>query len=299
MLPVRALLQRAACSALHIRHISAPATTLAAAAAARTSDTSLLASLASSAASTASSAPPSSAVESLLAVAQLGVITDESVVGPLLSRVRATASELDAPSVSAAAWAAAALEVTDAAVWDVLRAAVARVDGQPTTPQAAAQLLAAELVAPTPLLSEAAIARLTSLLPPLPETPSPAATDLAALVAALGYQPQRVTVNKNFIDAAVVVLATGLGKTVIELDGPAAFLAGASLERATPTGETRMRTRVLRALGFSVVRVPFYEWAALETDTTRKMYLAAKIMGSPVWDQHAPAADKHPLAQLK
>ena len=213
-------------------------------------------------------------------------------------RVRATAPELDAPSVSAAAWAAAALEVTDVAVWDALRVAVARVDGKPTTPKAAAQLLAADLVAPTQLLDKAAIARLTALLPPLSESPAPASVDLATLVSTLGYQPQRVLINKNFIDAAVVVLATGLGKTVIELDGPAAFLAGASLERATPTGETRMHTRVLRALGFSVVRIPFYEWAVLETDATRKMYLAAKIMGSPVWDKEAPGADKHPLAKM-
>ncbi len=57
-------------------------------------------------------------------------------------------------------------------------------------------------------------------------------------------------------------------KVAIEVDGPAHFTSN-TLE---PMGPSLLRLRLLRALGWHVVSVPFYEWCQLENSKRGKVW---------------------------
>jgi len=44
-----------------------------------------------------------------------------------------------------------------------------------------------------------------------------------------------------------------------------------------PTGRTILRNKLLRARGWLVVDIPYFEWNALKTSTARTNYLKAAI----------------------
>ena len=64
--------------------------------------------------------------------------------------------------------------------------------------------------------------------------------------------------ESNFLSIDMVVRKT---MTAIEFDGPAHFLSNGK-----HNGTTEMKTRLLRLLGWTVVRIPCYEWNALHED---------------------------------
>lgn len=70
-------------------------------------------------------------------------------------------------------------------------------------------------------------------------------------------------------DAVVCDPATG-EQTAIEVDGPSHFNRALGQERATVlNGKTLLKHRLLRRMGWCVLRVPYYEWTDLQVDGTQ------------------------------
>jgi hypothetical protein len=279
---------------------SAPAT-LVEAAKTRLANAPLTASLAASAAASASAASAPAAAEALWAAAQLCVV-DAEVVNTLAKAAAKVAPSFDAVSCGAAAWGAASLRVSDASFWSALSAAASRVAVTGVTVAVAKQLLAAHYLTAgksgegggttTPFLSTAGLSACTAALPAPTATLPATAIELKGVLAELGYESKRILGLGGLVEVALLVGATGLGPTAIEMDGPSAFLGVAGPRGSLQTGETRARTRLLKeALGISVVRVPFWQWAALSSNADRLRYLAARIQGSPqelVFEKSSP-----------
>lgn len=72
------------------------------------------------------------------------------------------------------------------------------------------------------------------------------------------------------IDAVVHAGGREVG---VEVDGPSHFMGAAN----TPTGKTRLKRRQLRAFGWSLVDVPYWEWNALQDDAAKAKYLVRKM----------------------
>jgi len=74
-------------------------------------------------------------------------------------------------------------------------------------------------------------------------------------------------------------------KVCVEFDGPSHFLTAAQSPQQqqqppsrVPDGATQFTTRLLRALGWTVVRVPFWEWDPLFRDEpAQDAYLRRKL----------------------
>jgi hypothetical protein len=69
----------------------------------------------------------------------------------------------------------------------------------------------------------------------------------------------------------------------VEVDGPSHFLragGGGARARAVPTGATRLKRRLLGALGYRVVSIPYWEWDAMRGDPAReRAYVLAACGG--------------------
>jgi hypothetical protein len=63
-------------------------------------------------------------------------------------------------------------------------------------------------------------------------------------------------------------------KVIVEVDGPSHYLRGAGQERMMD-GSTQCKARILRQLGWTVVRVPYFDWDAL-SDADSSLEIAAK-----------------------
>ena len=69
-----------------------------------------------------------------------------------------------------------------------------------------------------------------------------------------------------------LVVRVGGGDVAVEVDGPSHFWGRA------PTGSTRLKRRQLRAFGWSLVYVPYWEWNALNGDQERADYMRRKLL---------------------
>ena len=79
----------------------------------------------------------------------------------------------------------------------------------------------------------------------------------------------QVTTPQGYsLDAVVRV---GDRDVAVEVDGPSHFLG------RVPTGATQLKRRQLRAFGWSLVDVPYWEWNALNGDQERAAYLRRKL----------------------
>jgi len=67
-------------------------------------------------------------------------------------------------------------------------------------------------------------------------------------------------------------------RLAIEVDGPSHFLHGPT--QGVYTGSTRLKHRLLRRLGWTVLSVPYYEWNRLKTDAAKQAYLSDAIAGA-------------------
>lgn len=76
-------------------------------------------------------------------------------------------------------------------------------------------------------------------------------------------------VARNLLSIDIAVTTEGR-QIAIEVDGPFHFPVNAR----TPLGHTMIRRRLLRAAGWTVVSIPWYEWFAMQTWEDRLQYLA-------------------------
>jgi very-short-patch-repair endonuclease len=72
-------------------------------------------------------------------------------------------------------------------------------------------------------------------------------------------------------------MAQPASKVAVEFDGPTHYLAGAVDSSRALDGTSKFKERLLRNLGWKLVRVPYYEWDALRSSAGREAYLRGKI----------------------
>jgi len=64
----------------------------------------------------------------------------------------------------------------------------------------------------------------------------------------------------------------------IEVDGPSHYLRNAAESGSlVENGATRLKTRLLEQFGWTVTRVPFFEWDHLQSEAEKRRYLEAKL----------------------
>ena len=62
-------------------------------------------------------------------------------------------------------------------------------------------------------------------------------------------------------------------EVAVEVDGPSHFFG------RTPTGATALKRRQLRAAGWALLPVPYWEWNALGSEAAKQAYLRAALEG--------------------
>ena len=76
-------------------------------------------------------------------------------------------------------------------------------------------------------------------------------------------------------------------RVALECDGPSHFLKG-DLGRFQATGATLLKHRQLRALGWRLVSVPYWEWDEVKQQETKKLGYLLDAIQSQVDEQNAP-----------
>ena len=88
----------------------------------------------------------------------------------------------------------------------------------------------------------------------------------------ISHELEYITADGLFsIDLAIVD-----ERIAIEFDGPSHFTAN-TLE---PLGHTRLRDRLLSAMGWHVVSIPFFEWDRLHRSDERDAYVEHRVRGA-------------------
>jgi hypothetical protein len=87
--------------------------------------------------------------------------------------------------------------------------------------------------------------------------------DVVASLLALGLAPQEEVRTEQGYSLDTVVLYGGR-EVAIEVDGPSHFCG------RTPTGATALKRRQLRAAGWALLPVPYWEWGALDRNAEAK-----------------------------
>jgi len=95
---------------------------------------------------------------------------------------------------------------------------------------------------------------------------------VAASLRALGLAPrEEVRTPQGYSLDAVV--SYGGREVAVEVDGPSHFLG------RTPTGATALKRRQLRAAGWALLPVPYWEWDALGSKAAKQDYLRVALEG--------------------
>ena len=68
-------------------------------------------------------------------------------------------------------------------------------------------------------------------------------------------------------------LALPSSRVAIEVDGPSHFLLPDGRGERKPNGHTLLKRRLLKAAGWRVISVPFFEWDGLHSAGERQAYL--------------------------
>ena len=93
---------------------------------------------------------------------------------------------------------------------------------------------------------------------------------MVASLLALGLAPrQEVRTPQGYSLDAVV--SHGGREVAVEVDGPSHFSG------RTPTGATVLKRRQLRAAGWALLAVPYWEWDALRGKAAKQKYLRRKL----------------------
>ena len=100
--------------------------------------------------------------------------------------------------------------------------------------------------------------------------PSKLQRDVVASLQALGLTPREEVRTEQGYSLDAVVLYGGR-EVAIEIDGPSHFCG------RTPTGATALKRRQLRAVGWVLLPVPYWEWDGLSSNSARQEYLRAAL----------------------
>ena len=103
--------------------------------------------------------------------------------------------------------------------------------------------------------------------------PSRLQRDVADSLRALGLAPREEERTPQGYSLDLVV-SHGGREVAVEVDGPSHFLG------RTPTGATALKRRQLRAAGWALLPVPYWEWDALSSEAAKQAaYLRAALEG--------------------
>ena len=100
-------------------------------------------------------------------------------------------------------------------------------------------------------------------------SPSRAQEEVAFSLEALGLEVvhEFVIPDGLSVDVALKPLRW---RVAVEFDGPRHYFRN---EKRLPTGRTNFKVRLLRALGWRVLHVPYFDWARLPDEKARQNYL--------------------------
>ena len=95
--------------------------------------------------------------------------------------------------------------------------------------------------------------------------------DVVRSLDALGLEPKREVVTPLGYSLDVVVSLLDGREVAVEIDGPAHFFG------QVPTGATVLKRRQLRAAGWPLLPVPYWEWNVLADADAKEAYLLAAL----------------------
>jgi len=123
-------------------------------------------------------------------------------------------------------------------------------------------------------LSASELARLRMAFTSSPVRPSSFQREVSAALGQLGWTHEFEHVTE---DGLSLDLAQSSSRLAIEVDGPSHYLRNPARGCWVENGATRLKSRLLRGLGWKVTRIPFFEWDSLTTETAKRTYLEGKL----------------------
>jgi len=181
-------------------------------------------------------------------------------------------------------WAFATAGVAAPAVFKALFTAAFALPAERFTTKDLVQLWQAVLFvrheapdASIPVPDAALEARLRSAMADSDERPSNQQRAVSAALRRIGWAHE---FEHRTAEGLSLDMAQPGNKVCVEFDGPSHFLTTAQSPQQSlvPDGSTQFSTRLLRALGWTVVRVPYWEWNPLHRDEpAQDAYLRRKL----------------------
>eukprot|EP00632_Arachnochrysis_sp_CCMP2950_P004603 CAMPEP_0185704454 /NCGR_PEP_ID=MMETSP1164-20130828/17180_1 /TAXON_ID=1104430 /ORGANISM="Chrysoreinhardia sp, Strain CCMP2950" /LENGTH=189 /DNA_ID=CAMNT_0028371811 /DNA_START=8 /DNA_END=577 /DNA_ORIENTATION=+ len=115
--------------------------------------------------------------------------------------------------------------------------------------------------------------------------PSRFQRDVAAALDRLGWTHvyEHVTAEGLSLD-----MAHAATKRAVEADGPSHFVKTPVSRTFVENGATQFKTRLLRGLGWEIIRVPFFEWERLGTPGEKEADLRARGVSTTKWPRRTP-----------
>jgi len=105
--------------------------------------------------------------------------------------------------------------------------------------------------------------------------PSRLQRDVSATLSMMGWTHDFEYVTEEGLS---LDMAQPMSKHGVEVDGPSHYLRDAGESGSlVENGATRLKTRLLEGFGWTVTRVPFFEWDHLESEAEKRGYLEAKL----------------------
>mmetsp|Transcript_4631 Transcript_4631/g.11922 ORF Transcript_4631/g.11922 Transcript_4631/m.11922 type:complete len:150 (-) Transcript_4631:146-595(-) len=97
---------------------------------------------------------------------------------------------------------------------------------------------------------------------------------VSTVLSQIGWEHELEYVTE---DGLSLDMARPSAKCGIEVDGPSHFLWNPWTKAWVENGPTRLKSRLLKARGWRVVSIPFYEWDKIATSASKHDYIKAKL----------------------
>ena len=108
-----------------------------------------------------------------------------------------------------------------------------------------------------------------------PQNPSQLQRSVAAVIRELGMECKEEVVLVDAGGYSVDVLVED-PRVAVEVDGPSHYVQDP--QGLVPSGSTMLKRQQLKALGYHVVSVPFWEWRGLRSALDKRVYVQ-QLMG--------------------